>query len=331
MLTPRPLRSRHGFTLIELLVVIAIIAILVALLLPAVQQAREAARRSTCKNNLKQIGLAVHNYHDTFSVFPMGYLSGDGANATSPNFQGWGWGSMILPQLEQAALYKSLGVGIGPLDPCGNANHRTLARTQLPVYRCPSDNGSELNSQWRFAPPGSATDCGADGDIATSNYIGNLGDTFIGLNDLALKEASARGNGTLFRASGLRMADITDGTTNTLFVGERDAGRTGADALPYHRGGVWTGKQSRGTGNSAGNTERGSILMATQHTNGTLTRTINGTDKDSFSSLHTGGAQFMLADGSVRFISENIESKSSGRGLWQNLGNRQDGQVIGEF
>src|SRR5712672_3144627 len=125
------LRSKRGFTLIELLVVIAIIAVLIALLLPAVQQAREAARRTQCKNNLKQLGLALHGYHDAFQVFPPGYVAGspfkDGETDTSP---GWGWPAMILPQFEQGALHDSINFSL-PVQNPANANP---IRTILPIF-----------------------------------------------------------------------------------------------------------------------------------------------------------------------------------------------------
>src|SRR5688500_4365529 len=114
-MVPRPVPRRRGFTLIELLVVIAIIAVLIALLLPAVQQAREAARRTQCRNNLKQIGLALHNYHDVHNTFPMGYCAGmtyvDGASDTSP---GWSWATYILPQLDQGPLYNQFNWSAAP-------------------------------------------------------------------------------------------------------------------------------------------------------------------------------------------------------------------------
>ncbi|MCB1129315.1 MAG: DUF1559 domain-containing protein, partial [Verrucomicrobiae bacterium] len=121
--------NRRGFTLIELLVVIAIIAILIALLLPAVQQAREAARRTECKNKLKQLGLALHNYHDTFRAFPAAFYRG---TTTSP---GWGWGTMILPYIDQAPLYNQWVMTVS----YDNGQNQTARRTKLAAYKCPSD------------------------------------------------------------------------------------------------------------------------------------------------------------------------------------------------
>src|SRR3954447_24995498 len=152
-------RRRTGFTLIELLVVIAIIAILIALLLPAVQQAREAARRTQCRNNLKQMGLAMHNYHDVFNCFPPGYLgypaaAGQDCSAvrnTAPFAQGWGWGTYLLPYLDQAPLYNSLNPGQkqavcdNASGPALNAGNPVLQRQLLPVYVCPSAADPDMN------------------------------------------------------------------------------------------------------------------------------------------------------------------------------------------
>lgn len=152
-------KGRRGFTLIELLVVIAIIAVLVSLLLPAVQQAREAARRTQCKNNLKQLGLALHNYHDTFNVFPPAWVTGQQFNSTgtvasNPGPAGpveatiWSWGAMILPQLEQSALFNLVQPGTRRIDQnlaLGGANATALT-TPLPASFCPSDTGPSLNT-----------------------------------------------------------------------------------------------------------------------------------------------------------------------------------------
>ena len=175
--------KRFGFTLIELLVVIAIIAILVALLLPAVQQAREAARRSSCKNNLKQLGLALHNYHDTHGVFPAGYYAGDHPSVADGEGDGrdarYGWGSMILPFLEQAPLYDKMQVGDRLLSQ--NVNDPTvLADMQTPIsaFRCPSDVAPGTNPIKQL-PNGTActnVDCNDSSDpnakpVATANYM----------------------------------------------------------------------------------------------------------------------------------------------------------------
>ena len=201
-----PKWPRHrGFTLVELLVVIAIIAILVALLLPAVQKVREAAARTQCQNNLKQIGLACHGYHDTKRSLPAGYRAmsaySDGATDTMP---GWGWASFLLPHLEQDNLFRSLNLAL-PIEHPANA---AGAQQVLPLFLCPSDPTpasafavpNAFGSTMVWAGPSSyAACCGGDESAA---------------------DAPA-GMGVFYRNSRTRMTDITDGTSNTIFVGER--------------------------------------------------------------------------------------------------------------
>ncbi|HLQ46430.1 MAG TPA: DUF1559 domain-containing protein, partial [Planctomycetaceae bacterium] len=203
MIAPRKFRREHarGFTLIELLVVIAIIAILISLLLPAVQQAREAARRSQCKNNLKQIGLALQNYHSSANRFPPGYVAGATYPATS---NGWGWSAMILPYLDQAPLYRKINFGL----PVEHPNNVTAIQTFVSAYLCPSDpvdNG-----------PFNVTD--ATGAFVTTaapfSYAATVGDDSSDVND-------PTGNGAFFRNSGIRIGDLSDGTSTTVLAGER--------------------------------------------------------------------------------------------------------------
>ena len=173
----RACKPRRAFTLIELLVVIAIIAILVALLLPAVQQAREAARRTQCKNNLKQIGLAIHNYHDVFNTFPPGYISPIANGNTSSEVGVYSWGSCILPQLEQTNVQQALSVGMVPLQVnAANAANLKILQTPQPAFRCPTDVGPQLNNYVSPAPAANwynmnITNGSAQVPIATSNYV----------------------------------------------------------------------------------------------------------------------------------------------------------------
>ena len=191
---------KHGaFTLIELLVVIAIIAVLIGLLLPAVQRVREAANRIKCSNNLKQMGLALHNYVDSYGRFPPAYAAAD----VDP---GWGWGSILLPFLEQTPLYGALAVptrifgdGQNPALPVTNTS--PLTQLPLPLFRCPSDTGPDLNS-FRL-------------NFAMSNYRAVAGAT-----DYAIFTANQDTGGVLFQNSKIRITDITDGTSNTLALGE---------------------------------------------------------------------------------------------------------------
>ncbi|WP_437205980.1 DUF1559 family PulG-like putative transporter [Planctomicrobium sp. SH664] len=279
-------RVRRAFTLIELLVVIAIIAVLIALLLPAVQQAREAARRSQCKNNIKQIVLAMHNYHDTYNVLPFGHnMSAD--RATS-------WGALLLPYIDQAPLYNMLqpgnhrnGANVGMMPSLGATGHNNVQATMLSVYTCPSDSfPSETNPYFN--------------QYGRSNYLANV-DVFRGGGAFT---TPAPGKCSNFR-------DVTDGLSNTLFVGERETSYPGDRRFSI--GAIWSSQQRMG----------GSIMFekfpinrslnpASLGASGTVCCTGHPTDfadvRYSCSSEHVGGAQFGMGDGSVRFISENISS-----------------------
>jgi hypothetical protein len=264
----------------------AIIAILIALLLPAVQAAREAARRVQCKNHLKQLSLAMHNYHDTVQRFPSGYIVDTG----------WGWGTMLLPPVDQRPLFDAL-LPSGLMD-LTNATRLSHLRTPLAVFQCPSDPHPAWNDK-------SKPEVRAKLAIATSNYIGVMGSTL----------SNPVGNGTLYQDSSIRIADIVDGTSNTLLFGERDYAR--------HRGSIWGGSTNHP------DTNRNFLMSQTAE----LTK-INAPDENAFSSLHVGGAHFALADGSVRFLSESIQSQDAigaGMGTWQRLGARNDGLPLGDL
>lgn len=287
---PRSRSNASGFTLVELLVVIAIIGVLIALLLPAVQQAREAARRMQCSNHLKQIALALHNHHDTFGQFPSGY---------SPT-TGWAWGTMLLPFIEQGAMYDKLAPNENHLDP-SVATVLALVQTPLSGYICPSDSGPVLNED--------TEPYGASQRLARSNYLGIMGSQTV-------SASTHVGTGTMFQNSKIRFGDIIDGTTNTFLLGERDS--------VEHRGCLWAGSQKHWS------SHRHSNVLSTQGIN----EIINGTHINCFSSQHPGGAQFAMADASVRFVSETIDSfeaTDDTMGTFQRLGNRKDGLVIAEF
>lgn len=274
-------QNRRGFTLIELLVVIAIIAILIALLLPAVQQAREAARRSTCKNNVKQIGLALHNYHETYNMFPSAWFRSASVE------RGWGWGVAILPAMDQNPLFEKLNTSTTLIPTAGNADTQTV----LPAYRCPSDTGPAINAN--------------RGNHGTSSYFGIWG---------AAADANVTvgsGNGLFSASSSVRMRDITDGSSNTVGVGERAYGKVGS--VTYN-GAIWAGMYD--SGRHAAN------MRAVNATD----KRINGSDVWATSSQHTGGAHFLLMDGSVRFLSENIDGQTL-----EDLAQRNDGNVLGSF
>ena len=321
----------RGFTLIELLVVIAIIAVLIALLLPAVQQAREAARRSTCKNNLKQYGLAIHNYHDVYNCIP-----------PASNYNGqWnnypvGWQVRVLPFADQAPLYNLMdfsaggaigAAGVDKVLPGGGV----LRQQQTPYARCPSDASPNPDANW-----------------AQSSYGGSMGSQLTPSNDGACNPyttasvhylnpggQAGHGNSTnkadvagcfgRILSERITFADITDGTSNTIMVGEI------LPACHDHTGGWW---HFNGMANAHAST---SVPINTMTTCTapyarqappfpTCTAKSNWNLSWGFRSSHVGGCHFLLGDGSVRFISENLDYNT-----YQRLGSRGDGKVVGEF
>ncbi len=299
-------QSRRGFTLIELLVVIAIIAILIALLLPAVQQAREAARRTQCKNHLKQIGIALHNYHDTHSVFPSGWIAVNAGIPSAHNgTSGVGWGAMILPQMEQNNVYQLFNSSL-PLTAPANA---AFLRSQISEYKCPSDPQPNF---FKLNMAGTTT---AIAELPIANYLGvfgpeNLDDCENSPGALpVMSDGTCKGSGIFYHNSSVRMRDLTDGTSSTLMTGER---KTKAN-LDWFTS--WPGMIAEGE-------------EAFQRVCGSADHVPNhpATHFDDFSSHHVGGAQFCLGDGSVRFISENIDGR-----VYRSLATIQGGETVGEF
>jgi len=297
---------RRGFTLIELLVVISIIGVLIALLLPAVQAAREAARRAQCTNNLKQMGLALQNYHDAMGAFPMSYAARsrfvDGATDTAP---GWGWATVILPQLEQGPLFDAVNFSL----PVEGPQNSTVIRTILATYRCPSDPMP--------GGPFAVTDASGNGlaMMGPTSYATNVGndltDSTTGLNNDGL------GNGVMFRNSGIRMADITDGTSQTIVIGER---AWSINSGPW-AGVVTNGVIRRGPANPCPTTGAAYYLAATlvqAHCHLLNTDTDADGGLDDYSSRHPGGANFVFADGSVHFL----------KSVLRDSGQRPDGSTI---
>jgi prepilin-type N-terminal cleavage/methylation domain-containing protein/prepilin-type processing-associated H-X9-DG protein len=317
---------RRGFTLIELLVVIAIIAVLIALLLPAVQSAREAARRTQCINNLKQMGLALHNYHDAVLAMAPGYIAAsrfiDAETDTSP---GWGWASMMLPQLDQAPLYASINFSLPVRWPANTTGTQTI----LAVFLCPSDQ-----------LPGSTFVVGDGlGDtiatVAPSSYAACTGsdraDVALGLNN------DGSGDGLFFRNSLIRFSSITDGTSQTVMLLERAWGDsegtwTGAPA----NGLILRGPQNPCPGSALATYLAPCLVLAHCHLLNTNADTDSGLDDPS--SFHPGGANVLFADGSVHFI-KSIQSDAGVNPdgstrytpsslIFQAMGTRSGGEVI---
>jgi prepilin-type N-terminal cleavage/methylation domain-containing protein len=278
--TPRRISDlRVGFTLVELLVVIAIIGILVSLLLPAVQAAREAGRRAQCQNNLKQMGLAIHNYHDTQKFIPAGFV----ANAAYPSTaNGWGWSTLILPFMEQNNLYLSINLTL----PIENSANAAAIATLLPAYQCPSDAG--LAGVFNVVDAARNPICQA----APSSYAATVGDD-------ASETDAPTGNGCFIRNGKLTFGSVTDGLSNTVFAGDRAFG---------HTNGIWAGAPDSGRVQAGalnpwyGLADAPPPVYVLVHNNWINITTDSDGGLDDFSSFHPGGVQLVYGDGSVRFV-----------------------------
>jgi prepilin-type N-terminal cleavage/methylation domain-containing protein len=263
---------RGGFTLIELLVVIAIIAILIALLVPAVQKVRESAARTQCLNNGKQIGLALQNYHSIYKRFPAAF-------ANPSNYDpSWAWSAQILPFLDQTPLYDSAGVPtklFGP--PGGFATPNSWTQTKLAVFRCPSDTGPDINP--------------TRGNFATSNYR-----AVSGANGPTLAYVDYDMGGVMYQNSKIKLEMITDGSSNTICVGE-----CMLDEVTGRKACIWAGM--RGLDPVANSVLWSDVMWFVDAS----TATLNGTASQAFSSRHNpGGAFFVFCDGTVRFAQQAV-------------------------
>lgn len=286
-------RPPRGLTLVELLVVLAIISVLVALLLPAVQAAREAARRVQCANNVRQIGVALQTHHDTFQRLPPGW------NAYPPNGEpGWAWAAMLLSFTEQQNLLSGSGVGAhsggpagagGPAGPGGpggpptfqinHASNKSLRESSVATFVCPSDPTEKVFMLYQGSPGG-----GPGGpamfEVARANYVGVFGTG-------AVETSPGAGNGCFFQNSTTRFGDILDGLSNTLLVGEHGS------RLDHS---TWVGAVPGAHRNMA--RVVCSALRVPNHV---------PSDLADFGGFHPGGANFVLCDGSVRMINDQID------------------------
>ena len=304
-------RPRPAFTLVELLVVIAIIGILVGLLLPAVQAAREAARRMQCSNNLKQLGLAFHNYESSTKSFPINfalrnippYANGGADIANS----GRSWMQMVLPYIEQTNLYNNIDFSAGLQGATvGAVRNRVVAATVVPSFLCPSDdsneggllnNRSDLNNPdplGRWAVTSYKACAGSNWDSGLFRWVNN-GATGVGGKNAGISDGLNRGNGVISSNqtnlnATTRMKDITDGTSNTYIIGE---------AMPGWSLWNWWYNPNAVTATCAVPLNR--VLKVVRAPN-------DWPNNYAFASRHTGGGQFALGDGSVRFVSDSIDT-----------------------
>lgn len=312
-------RKRLGFTLVEVLVVIAIIGLLVALLLPAVQAAREAARRMQCSNNLRQLGLAMHNYHASLNSFPPGFMVRGHLTGTTPG--GWAWGVFLMPFIEQSPLRDKLSPTRYTLEQViNNPDLLPMLQMELAVFRCPSSRIGPLRTHRGYPNP----------KVASANYTCCRGFfNFSGTTHLIKAN-----NGVFYGESGIRVQDVRDGTSTTFALGERTA--FGSQLQNDASWPSWCGPGGGGTMNTVSS----SVSHPLNHP----------TSMHAFSSEHPGGANFCLVDGSVRFVPQTISFQTAGLdpsnagdpalfrqaaaqgrlGTYQLLGARDDGQPIRE-
>ncbi|MDZ4851123.1 MAG: DUF1559 domain-containing protein [Pirellulaceae bacterium] len=287
-------RERSAFTLIELLASMSIVGVLVSLLLPAVQSARAAARRMSCESNLRQLGIALHNYESAILRLPAGYVFAQGAQG---NHAGFGWGAGILPYVEQANVFNQIDFSIPLFDP----SNATVREKNLPIFICPEDFIS-LNG---FVEMGTEK-------YAMSSYVASFGPP-------DLDDTQDKRDGMFSRNSETRNADVLDGLSNTLVCGERQNGR-------FRRGGVhgphfsyettWAGaiREISDPTDDHGHM----VLFQTGHTPNSL----DSDDRD-VSAPHVGYANFLFGDGSVRLITEQVDLK-----VYQTLSTRAEGDFM---
>ena len=304
--------QKSAFTLVELLVVITIIGILIALLLPAVQAAREAARRLQCQNNFKQVGVALHNYHTVIGCFPPGTMSlfplpvagcADAPPGFPREFVGVGWGTFILPYIEQQSLYDKFNFKANnwaygwPPDPAGATGNLILAATRQQVYLCPSDSQAQSGERMGYTGTTYPGHPGKPGDLAMSNMTG-ICDSVSTFCDTALQPYHQKqfreADGVMANIQACKIADIKDGTSNTLMIGEiTGAGPGSYTAQFWFCWGVYSTERGiNGPGTIPGGQNPAAFSWFTA----------------GLSSYHPDGCNFTMADGSVQFLSQNIDA-----------------------
>jgi prepilin-type N-terminal cleavage/methylation domain-containing protein/prepilin-type processing-associated H-X9-DG protein len=309
-----PSHRRWAFTLIELLVVIAIIAVLIGLLLPAVQKVRVAAARMKCQNNLKQLALGLHNYHDARGQFPVGWTNTP--SGVTPNTS-WSWAVSILPFVEQGNLYNALSPQSRTLQDAyaDTAVGRPALLTPVSIFVCPSDvnPAGVTNDNRKFIGAFGVASPGVG--LSISNYVGNYG---------------CNGQG-IFNTKPVAIVDITDGSTNTFLVGERRSNAGNFAAL-------WAGDDNTQGGVVNNNALLGytSYRMQDGYTGTLVSGSLYVDATVCYSSNHIGGANFAMCDGSVRLVSDQISFKyetSPGTtgyvATYSKLGDRNDGGIPG--
>lgn len=326
-------RPRQGFTLVELLVVIAIIGILVGLLLPAVQAAREAARRMSCSNNLKQLGLALQNYHDTNKRFPFGSRGGI-TWAQAGIKDGTNWRISILPYMEQTAVYNRLNFGgsFGAGTTAATAymgGNQHLSNFVLPTYRCPS-SALELFPQTYITNTGGTGSFNNPGNGMGIHYVGIMGAapnyawTQAGYRDCGHGWSCDQGIMTVNECKGMR--DVTDGTSNTIIVSEQSGQVRKTDLTSNYYGG-WSGARHNATlaASSCSDLWQTGATCIRQPPNSQIDDPGNRNpyrNNTTINSFHPGGLQVVLCDGSVQFLSNSIDFQ-----ILKALAIRSDGQV----
>lgn len=317
------MNDRKAFTLVELLVVIAIIGFLIALLLPAVQAAREAARRMQCMNNLKQIGIAIHNYHDTNSAMPAAFnYMGDGKANEMINHSSWGWCMSLATYMEMQSICDALDFSSKRCyevatqvvsQSADGIRYYELMKLSLAAFRCPSDDGGPVNTCRGFGNIATFKLDQAKYPIGNANYVLNQGMQPDGVGGGNVHQKPIP-RGPFYMNSWFNFSSVDDGLSNTFAAGERDT---------KHESSVWVGVGvaediQYGTPRGVGRTHTPLNAPVTHNASGQVQEI---TGMKGFASRHPGGAHFCLLDGSVRFVSDTINSDTTSWGAWTGITN----------